>query len=55
MSALFILLAVIAGMATVVLLLGAAVLNAAWMIVAAVGAGLLTWLFSYMINETELF
>lgn len=55
MAMLFILLSVLGGMTTIGLLIAAAVLNAAWMIVAAIGAGLLTWLFIYMADNTELF
>lgn len=54
MAIVFIFLAVIGGMATIGLLIAAAVLNLAWMIVAAIGAGLLTWLFGYMVTQTEL-
>lgn len=55
MAALYILLAAIFGMGTIGLLVAAAILNLAWMIVAAIGAGLMTWLFGYMADNTSLF
>ena len=54
MAIIFIVLAVLSGMSTIVLLAIAATLNQAMYIVFAIIAGLFTWLFAYMADNMEL-
>lgn len=55
LAMLFIVLATLAGFGAIALVVTAIVFNSVWMFVAAIGAGLLAWLFAYTADGLDLY